>query len=244
MTPEQSPLVHCTIDSNIATITMDDGQNNLISPTMLDQLNRALDQAEAVNAVVVLTGREEIFSAGFDLKILKTGVVNTFAMLMGGFRLSHRLLSFPTPVIIACNGHAIAMGSFLLLSGDYRIGVQGKSKITANEVEIGLTMPYSAIEICRQRLKPANFDRTVLLSEHYHPESALAAGFLDQIVPASELKSEAKRWATHFASLDLSAHRQSKQRMRRSMLKALRRAMRADQIDFVIRGIKRMLGSK
>ena len=234
----------CDIENEVATIVMDDGKSNVISPQMLSQLNQALDEAERANAVVVVTGRKGIFSAGFDLKILKSGVFNAFDMLIGGFSLSRRLLSFPTPVVVACNGHAMAMGSFILLSGDYRIGVEGEFKIAANEVEIGLTMPHSAVEICRQRLKPAYFDRTVLLSELYHPRTALEAGFLDQVVPEENLQTEAQRWAEKFASLDLKAHRRSKLRMRGKMLSALRRAIWADKIDFVLQGLQRVMGKK
>ena len=119
MDKPKETIVSFTIENAVATIVMDGGKGNVISPRMLNQLNQALDNAEKTNAVVVLTGREDVFCAGFDLNILKTGVLNTFKMLIGGFLLAKRLLSFPTPVIIACNGHAIAMGSFLLLSGDY-----------------------------------------------------------------------------------------------------------------------------
>lgn len=79
---------------------------------------------------------------------------DAFKMLCGGFKLSARLLAFPTPVVIASNGHAIAMGAFLLLSGDYRIGSAGEFKIIINEVEMGFTLPFAAIEICRQRCQP------------------------------------------------------------------------------------------
>ena len=239
-------IVSCNIENAVATIVMDDGKGkgNVISPEMLRQLNQALDKAEKANAVVLLTGNGDIFCAGFDLKILKTGVINTFAMLIGGFELSKRLLSFPTPVVIACNGHTLAMGSFLLLSGDYRIGVEGQVKIVANEVEIGLTMPHSAIEICRQRLRPAHFDRAVLLSELYNPQTAVEAGFLDKVVPKEALYEEALKLAKQFASLDLKAHKRTKLRMRRELLKALRRAIRADKIDFVAQGLQRILGKK
>ena len=244
MEKSKEKLVSCDIEKAIATIVMDDGKANLISPRMLNQLNQALDKAERAKAVVVLTGRKGMFSAGFDLKILKSGVFNAFNMLIGGFSLSRRLLSFPTPVVVACNGHAMAMGSFLLLSGDYRIGVEGEFKIAANEVEIGLTMPHSAVEICRQRLKPAYFDRTVLLSELYNPQTGADAGFLDQVVPEDDLAATAQRWAEKFASLDLRAHRRSKLRMRRKMLRALSRAIWADKIDFVLQGLKRTSGKK
>ena len=237
-------LVDCNIENGIATIKMDDGKSNVISPQMLAQLNQALDAAEKANAVVILTGREDIFSAGFDLQILRTGMLNTYKMLIGGFSLSRRLLAFPTPVIIACNGHAMAMGAFLLLSGDYRIGVEGDSKITANEVKIGLVVPHTALEVCRQRLTPAHFDRATLLSELYHPQSAVAAGFIDKVVVKEDLQANAQQCAEQFAALDLNAHYQSKLRMRKEMLKTLSRAIRADKIDFFIRGVKRALTKK
>ena len=51
----------------IATITLDDGKVNALSPEMLAAIGGRLDRAEADEAVVVLTGRERTFSAGFDL---------------------------------------------------------------------------------------------------------------------------------------------------------------------------------
>ena len=54
----------------VSTITMDDGKVNALSTDMLQELNAALDQAEVDDAIVVLTGRDGIFSAGFDLAVL------------------------------------------------------------------------------------------------------------------------------------------------------------------------------
>ena len=161
----ESPIVRCEFEEAVATIVMDDGKHNVISPHMLRDLNKALDLAEKKQSVVVLIGREDVFCAGFDLQILRSGVIDAFKMLCGAFELAYRLLSFPTPVVIACNGHAIAMGALLLLAGDYRIAPTGPFKIVTNEVAIGLTMPFAAIEICRQRLEPVHFVRAVLLSE-------------------------------------------------------------------------------
>lgn len=237
-------LVNFQIDNNIAWVMMDDGQNNLISPAMIQQLNQALDKAEKAGAVVVLTGRQDVFSAGFDLKVFKSSASETLKMLMGGFSLSKRLLSFPRPVIIACNGHAIAMGSFLLLSGDYRIGVAGDYKIVANEVQIGLTMPYSAIEICRQRLNPSHYDRAVLLAELFQPQSSVDAGFLDQVVAKEDLNAVVLQYAKQYASLNVKAHKQSKLRSRGKMLRALGRAIHKDRFDFIKQGLMRAIKKK
>lgn len=221
-------LVSYQLDDAVATITMDDGKVNALSLAMLTELDAALDRAAADGAVVVLTSRDGVFSAGFDLAVLRAGGSEALAMLRAGFELAHRILSFPTPVLIACNGHAVAMGVFLLLSGDYRVGVTGPYRITANEVAIGLTMPLAAVEICRQRLAPAHFNRAVILAEPYSPDDAVAAGFLDRVVQPAELAEVARSGAAQLAGLDMAAHSGTKLRARDHALQAIRGAIDAD----------------
>jgi enoyl-CoA hydratase len=224
-----STLVTYRIGDSIATITMDDGKVNALSPQMLSGLDHALDQAVADRAVVVLTGRPGVFSAGFDLRVLRAGGSDAHEMLRSGFELAERILSFPTPVVIACTGHALAMGVFLLLSGDYRVGAAGEDhKIGANEVAIGLTMPSAAVEICRQRLAPAHFNRAVINAEIYPPDEAVAAGFLDRVVPISQLHDAARKSAAALGELDMAAHASTKLRTRSDSLKAIRAAIESD----------------
>jgi enoyl-CoA hydratase len=221
-------LVTYRLQDSIATIALDDGRMNVLSPDMLSEINTALDRAEADRAVVVLTGRTGVFSAGFDLRVLTAGGPGAYGMVRAGFELAERIFAFPTPVVIACTGHAIAMGVFLVLSGDYRVGALGAHRIGANEVAIGITMPYFGIEICRQRLAPAHFHRAVITAEMYGPEDALGAGFLDRVVPASELQDVARSVAAQLARLDLDVHAASKLRARDHALKAIRAAIEAD----------------
>lgn len=113
---------------------------------MLDELHGAFDQASKDNAIVILIGREGIFSSGFDLNVFGQGAEMVLRMLTLGAELAEKVLSFPMPVITACNGHALPMGAFLMLSADRRICTEGEYKIGMNEVAIGLTVPYFAIE--------------------------------------------------------------------------------------------------
>lgn len=220
-------------NEGIATITLDDGRVNALGPQTIADLRTALDRAEADEAVVLLTGRPERFCAGFDLKVLTSLTPAAADLLRAGFELSHRLLSFPRPVVIACTGHTFAMGSFLLLSGDHRIGVEGGDhKITANEVAIGMAMPRAATVICRQRLTLAHFERAVALAEVFDPQGALSAGFLDQLVPAGELGARSAEVAQRLAGLDARAHAVTKLRNRADMLDALTRATVEDDIEF------------
>jgi len=215
-------LVTYALTDGVAVITMDDGKANAMSSALQAEIHAALDQAEAAGVPVVLTGRAGILSAGFDLKTLAAGGQGAVDMLNGGLELAIRLLGFPTPVVIACSGHAIAMGVFILLSSDYRIGIKGNYRYTANEVAIGMTMPYSTIEILRQRVTPAALTRSVLLAEVFTPDNAVETGFLDLVVDEVDLMPTAIAFAKSTLSLNAGAHAASKKRLRAGVLDAIR----------------------
>ena len=227
-------MISYRVDDEIATITIDDGKVNVLSLPLLTELNAALDRAEQDQAVVILAGREGVFSAGFDLPVLRAGGPDALAMLRAGFETAARLLAFPRPVVIACTGHAVAMGVFLLLSGDFRVGATGPFKITANEVAIGVTMPRAAVEICRQRLTPAHFNRAVVIAETFSPADAIAAGFLDRTAEASEVHEVARGVAAQLAALDRDAHAATKRRARGRALDAIRAAIDMDMAAYPV----------
>jgi enoyl-CoA hydratase len=228
-------LVRYEVADSIARITMDDGKVNALSPAMLTELSQALTRAEADAAVVVLAGRDGVFSAGFDLPVLRAGGPESVSMLRAGFDLAERILGFRMPVVIACTGHAIAMGVFLLLCGDYRVGAAGPYKITANEVAIGVTMPRAAVEICRQRLSPAHFNRATILAEVFPPDKAVDAGFLDRLADAGDVGDVALSAAGAIGKLDMASYAATKVRARGQAIAALRAAIETDSSAFAAR---------
>ena len=231
-------LVGYELKDGIATISMDDGKRNALPPAMFKEIYAAFDQAEADKAIVVLTGREEVFSAGFDLKVMKKGNADTFKMLKMGYSLTARVLEYPYPVIVACNGHCFAMGVFLMLAGDYVIGTEGDYRVSANEVAIGLTLPRVAEEMLRHRLNPADFQRAGVLAEQFGVEAALRAGFFDEVVTAANLSSRASAKAIELAELDMDAHRKTKRRVRQETIKRIRRYVPLDLKDAVVFGVR------
>jgi len=221
------------VDAGVASITIDDGKVNALSFELLAELHAALERAAAAELPVVLRGREGVFSAGFDLNVLRGNDRAASAdLLRAGFTLTERLLSHPAPTVVVCTGHAIAMGLFTLLSADYRIGVSGPYRICANEVAIGMTLPRSAIELCRYRLLPGYIDRAVVLAEVFSPESAVAAGILDVAVEATQLESTVASTLDWLRSVQLAAHRATKLRVRERLLVDLKAAIEADDADF------------
>ena len=217
--------VHYILEAEVATILMDDGKVNALSPDMQREINEALDHAELEGVgAVVIAGNNRVFSGGFDLGVLTAGGDAAIGMLAGGFELAARVLAFPKPVVMACTGHAIAMGSFLLLSGDHLIG-SPDHRVMANEVAIGLTMPYAALAILRYRLTPAAYQRAVGLAVPFIGEQALLAGYLDELVQSDRVRVRAEEVARSFTALDARAHAASKLRARAEVLDAIRRAV-------------------
>ncbi len=223
-------LVSYSLDGGIATLTMDDGKANALSIAMLEALHDAFDRAERDEAVVLLTGREGIFSAGFDLKVFPQGRGPTLQMLRLGGTICERILSFPFPVVTACTGHAYPAGAFLMMSADRRIGAEGPFRIGMNEVVIGLTLPSFAVELARHRLAPSYFQRTVT-GDLYDPHEAVTAGFLDELVPPDQLHDRARAVAEGLCRIDFEAHRGSKAKVRAAWLAAMREAIETELAD-------------
>lgn len=230
--------VQYSLQGGVATICIDDGKRNALSPQVLREICEALDQAESDKALVILTGRESVFSAGFDLHVMKRGGMSALGMLRAGYALTARILSYPHPVIAACNGHVMAMGVFLMLSADYVIGSRGEFKISANEVAIGLTMPRVAAAMLRHRLNPAAYQRAVNLSEYFDVDGALAAGFFDELVDPAELAPRAEALATELSELDQRAHKASKRRIRAALIRKIRLSIPLDLWDAALMGLR------
>ena len=95
-----STALNYDLSDNIATLAMDDGKANALNVTMLQAINDGLDRALADKAaVVVIQGREKMFSGGFDLSAFKREPAEIVAMLTAGAKLSERLLAFPVPAL-------------------------------------------------------------------------------------------------------------------------------------------------
>ena len=215
-------------EENYVIITINNGKANAISHEVVAGLNAGLDKAEQEDKIVILTGTQGIFSGGFDLKVMKKSPEAALELVTKGSKLSLKMLSFPKPIIIACNGHAIAKGAFLLLSADYRIGVEGDFKIGLNEVMIGMTMHHAGIVIAKSRLSEVYLNRSVNNAEIFSAKDAIKAGFLDTIVPEDHLLPTAVKVAGMFSKLNKKAHSETKLKVRKPHLDALENAIELD----------------
>ena len=189
-------------ENNTVTLTFDDGKANVVGHTFLSDINAGLDRAlEEKAGAVILRGRAGMFSAGFDLKEFEKGVEEGLTMVRGGFELLVRLYSFPLPLVAACTGHGIAMGAFIMMACDMRVGTRGDFKMSLPETRISMDLPPLLLELARSRISRRHFNRAALLSEVYNPEQAIDAGFVDEVVEADDIAVRTQAIAAELAQL-------------------------------------------
>jgi enoyl-CoA hydratase len=217
--------VGLAIADGVATITLDDGKVNALSAERIGELERAFDEAERADAaVVVLTGRAGMFSAGFDLRTFERGLAAGVAMVRAGAELALRLLAFPRPVFTVCTGHAYPAGAFLMMASDVRLGVAGPWRIGMNEVAIGLTVPKFAVELARHRLSPPGFAR-ITAAPMFAPEEAASLGYLDRVVTPADLADAVAAETARLRALDLRSFAATKARINEHAIRAVRGAI-------------------
>ena len=199
-------------EDDISIITLDDGKANVFSPEMSNQLNVCLDQVDTESGCLINTGREGMFSAGLDLKVIQSGDVDRILeMSSSAFKLLARIFSFPRPVIAACSGHGIALGTFLVCCCDYRIGIKGDYMLGANEMRTNMVIPTPILELIKFRVNDSHKYRAVLGAEMYNFNQAQEAGLIDDIVEIDNLMTAAKDKAKDLATMGHPSYTMTKE---------------------------------
>jgi enoyl-CoA hydratase len=217
-------------DGDVVVINIDDGKANALSHGLLAALDTALTTARAEAKAMAVIGRENRFSGGFDLAVMRSGPAEASDLVHVGARVAHSVFVSPIPVVIGCTGHAIAMGALLLLSADLRIGAEGPYKIGLNEVAIGMPLPRFGIALARERLSPRHLTEAVNHARLYDPEAAIEAGFLDRLVAPAEVEAAAVGAAQELAErLHPAAFRFTRELLRGPSAERLTAAIEADR---------------
>ena len=211
----------------VVTVRIDDGKANVMTPAVIHELGDAIAEAGESSAIL-LTGRPGCFVAGFDLKTLNGDPDGARQLVGDGVQILLRLLRHPRPVVIACTGHAIGYGAFLLLAADRRIGFSGEGRIGLPELSGGIAIPPMILSLVSRRLTPAGID-AILAAQTFTAAEAHAVGYLDAVDddPLGAARTEADR----LAQLDPGAFRRTKQALREPVVTAMLRTLEDDLRD-------------
>ena len=206
---------------------LDDGKANALSPTMLAGIKEVVVDAEADASAgaVVLHGRPNVLSGGFDLKIIRGDDHAARAnMVADGGDIVRTCYGAGLPVIAACTGHAFTIGALWLLACDTRLGEEGDYTFSMIETAMGMVLPDWALEPLQARLNPAWFLPVVTQSARLDPATAVSAGFLDQLVPPGETITQALETAGQLSALPGAAYAGNKLATRQASLDICRRS--------------------
>ncbi len=235
MTMDTAPFIE-TLDDRVLVIKLDDGKANALSYERITQLHGSLDRAESEAASICFIGRPGVFSGGFDLTVMQESPQAAAGLAGAGGELLIRLYAHPQPTVAAVTGHAIAAGALFALACDTRFGAADvATKIGLNETLIGLPLPEYAYALAGERLSPREFTRATVQAKIYDAAGALAAGYLDELVPSSELERTAIAEARRLGELPALAYSSTKRRVRQELVDGVVARLKEDMGAFAER---------
>jgi len=220
----------------IATITLARGKVNALNEPLVEELHVTLKDLEDDRTVrsIVLTGRGNFFSFGFDIPEFLSYDKASFARYLKKFTsLYTDLFIFPKPVVAALNGHAIAGGCMLAIACDYRLMVSGKAKISLNEISFASSVPAGSVEMLTYATGERNAGAVLLGGAMYAAEDALRLGLIDRVTDPEHLNEEARGTAGDFAEMDPVAFKSLKGLLRRPVAEKMVQREEASIREFV-----------
>ncbi|NIH84665.1 enoyl-CoA hydratase-related protein [Amycolatopsis granulosa] len=192
-------LVHYSVRSGVATITLDSPHNrNALSAQLRRELSGALTQAVGDDAVrvIVLTHTGTVFCAGMDLKEARgAGAgdqgVNEFP------RILEQIWTSPKPVVAKLSGVARAGGVGMIAAADIVVATTAVT-FAFSEVRIGVVPAVISLTVL-PRVHPRAAQELFLTGEVFDAERAAEIGLITKAVDADRLDAETERYVKSLA---------------------------------------------
>ncbi|NSW98055.1 MAG: enoyl-CoA hydratase/isomerase family protein [Deltaproteobacteria bacterium TMED126] len=179
---------------------------NAINHQFLLELNDVLDnyQDSSNSSVVVFSGSDlKFFSFGLDipeyLTLDRSDLKDSLNLLVST---CNKIYQYPKITISKINGHATGGGCMIALSTDFRYMADGRSKIALNEINIGLSLFSSTIQILKSVVGVQNAKTILYSGKMFSPYEAKDLGLVDLIYDSDDL---VEKNILSYATKDLEA---------------------------------------
>ncbi|MFZ1986392.1 MAG: enoyl-CoA hydratase/isomerase family protein [Desulfatitalea sp.] len=200
-----------SVDAKVATVTIHrPDKGNSLSPEVLVEIEglfTELGGREEVN-VIVLTGGERYFSAGFDLneirKLEKVANESYTALFHRAYR---AILFCAQPVICAVGGAAIAGGFDLTLMCDIRYASE-RAKFGQREIALSLT---PIMDPLWRIIGLGRAKEVALTGRIYDAHEAERMGYVSKVFPEGQLLASVDPIAKQMAAYDRGCLKETKQ---------------------------------
>ena len=222
---------HLTITQkeNVTVITIDrPDKRNALSPDVLKELTKAFTTipSDHQTRVIVLTGGEKYFSAGFDLneirKLEKRNNENYTALFHETYR---SILFCPLPVVCAVGGPAIAGGFDLTMMCDFRYASE-RAKFGQREIALSLT---PILDPLWRIIGLGRAKELTLTGRIYGAQEAKSIGFINEVYANGELLDNVLTVAKNMAMFDRQCLIETKQLSNQLLDQSLDGSMRIQE---------------
>ena len=215
---------------------------NPLSTTTLNELvsaARYLDTLAEVK-VVVVAGSGRAFSAGADLASFTTAESSAAVArdaADAGRRMAEAIEAMRAVTIAKIHGHCVGGGVVLASACDLRIAADD-TRFSIPEVDLGIPLAWGGIPRLVREIGPARTKELVMTCRPFGAAEALAAGFLNRTVPASDLAGavdELVGQLTGKSALTLTATKRHTNAVTESMVGTVRAWNDADSLVTALR---------
>lgn len=204
-------------DHGVMTVEIDvpDESMNVLNQALAEEfaeLAADIEQNSAVRAVVLISGKDNSFVAGADIKMLNAvqNAADGKQLAAGGHEVFNRISQSQRPFIAAIHGPCLGGGLELALACHYRIATDDRiTKIGFPEVMLGL-LPggRGATLLPRMVSLPTALD-LLLTGKQLDGKRARRMGLVDEVVSPKILREVAVKAAAKFADSKVPSRKTS-----------------------------------
>jgi enoyl-CoA hydratase/carnithine racemase len=201
------PNLQIHFEDRIATLTIDHPKVNALSDAVMAQLDAALDEVladEAVKVVIITGAGQTAFAGGADIKQLAAFATSgdragARAFIRRGQALFDKIESSPKPMIAAVNGAALGGGLELALACHIRI-LSEHARMAAAESNLGLVPGWGGSQRLMRLAGASRALEWILTGDFISAEEALRTGLANRVVPLEQLPGVALDLARRLAA--------------------------------------------
>jgi enoyl-CoA hydratase/carnithine racemase len=218
-----------SIEDRVATVTINrPDKGNSLAPQVLEEIEEmfaGLSKRQDVH-VVVFTGGERYFSAGFDLTYIRSlQKINNEAYTAMFHRAYRAVLFCEQPVLCAVGGPAIAGGFDLTMMCDIRYASE-RARFGQREIVLSLNPTMDPLW---RIVGLSNAMESALTGRIWDAQEALRMGYISHIFPEGELLTEVGKIAREMATYDRGCLKETKQLTHLLLNSSLDQAMRQQE---------------
>ena len=176
----------------IATLTFGDpSRKNVLTPSLLEAIPRALDEVVQNNArVIVLRGRGDLWSAGYDIANIPAEIFSADPAVVAAHpfeRCMRALEACPAVTVAALRGAAFGGALELALSCDLRIAEAG-CQLGLPPARLGIIYSHTGIQKLVRLVGAANTRWLLFTAETVDAGEAARLGLVNRSVAPSEFE--------------------------------------------------------